>query len=368
MEGLLSAATITAYQRVLDENSNRAQAINDRQQREREAALALPETPGVGGPTMPNDPGAIAGRRCLELGGGKAECLGKGLTTGLLDLAGFGGGGPFGELLKGESHPGVRIGGTFTAPAGLTLAFITENASLSKCGKLVTSARAYSVTRRGNQFQVEIDNKPTPLVVLLGPNGTFTGPDAFAVTGDVIVGYNRYWVETRRADGSIVVGSGHEEQTPIYEPRTERCSFASLRATAPVQEEGTIIGSLAEAVGPGTAPSATSQAPAGPRMGGTYAASNGLKVEFRATAAVLDCGKAHVKKPYDVQNLADRVVVTVRNDNAPVTLTLRPDGTLAGSGSVDVLGRLATGITDSGVTFAPHQERCALGTLTLRYQ
>jgi len=48
--------------------------------------------------------------------------------------------------------------------------------------------------------------------------------------------------------------------------------------------QSTIIGSLAAAVGAGAAQSATSQAPAGPRMGGTYAGSNGFKVEFRATA------------------------------------------------------------------------------------
>ena len=34
-------------------------------------------------------------------------------------------------------------------------------------------------------------------------------------------------------------------------------------------------------------------------MGGTYA-GGGLKVEFRSTAAVLDCGNAHVMRPYGV--------------------------------------------------------------------
>ena len=70
-------------------------------------------------------------------------------------------------------------------------------------------------------------------------------------------------------------------------------------------------------------------------------------------------------RPYGVQTLADRVVITVRNGNVPLTLTLGADGALAGSGSVDVAGRLVTDVKDSKVTFAPHQERCALGTLTL---
>jgi hypothetical protein len=371
MTGLLSAATIADYRRVSGDSSERAQARLDQQQRETAAALALPDTPvaGGGGPTMPNDPGAIAGRRCLELGGEKAECLGKGFTTGLLDLAGFGAGSPLADLMKGESRPGLRIGGTFATAGGVTLTFDSVNVNISACGKLESATRPYTVTKRGNQLQVEISNEPKALVVMLGPNNVFTGPAGFPITGQVITGYRSVYVEQRRViDNLPVPGSGHYVQEPIYETKTLSCGFASLRATAPAQEEGTIIGSLAGAMGGGAARSATSQAPAGPRMGGTYAASNGLKVEFRATAAILDCGKAHVKKPYDVQNLADRVVVTVRNDNAPVTLTLQPDTTLAGSGSVDVLGRLATGVTDSGVTFVPHQERCAVSTLTAQAQ
>src|SRR5678816_3356801 len=88
-------------------------------------------------------------------------------------------------------------------------------------------------------------------------------------------------------------------------------------------------------------------------MGGTYA-GGGLQVEFRSTSAVLDCGAAHVMRPYEVQNAVDRVVIIVRNGGVPLNLTLRPDGELVGSGTVDVAGRLVTGTTDSAVTFAPH--------------
>jgi hypothetical protein len=293
--------------------------------------------------------------------------MGKGLQTGLIDFVGFGGN-PLAEAyLNGENPAGVRIGGTFTGPAGLTLTFDSVNVNLSSCGKLEPANRPYTVTKRGNQLEVEIANEPKPLVVLLGPNNAFTGPATFPITGQVITGYRSVYVEQRRViDNLPVPGSGHYEQVPIYEPRTLNCGFASLRATAPAREESTIIGSLAVAVGAGAAPSPTSQAPAGPRMGGTYGGSNGLKVEFRATAAILDCGNAHVKRPYDVQTLADRVVVTVRNGNVPMTLTLGQDGSLSGSGAVDVAGRLVTGVNGSDVTFTPHQERCPVGTLTAR--
>jgi hypothetical protein len=57
-------------------------------------------------------------------------------------------------------------------------------------------------------------------------------------------------------------------------------------------------------------------------MGGTYAGAGGFKVEFRSTAAILDCGQAHVMTPYDVQNTVDRLVVTVGNGKVPVALAV----------------------------------------------
>jgi hypothetical protein len=39
---------------------------------------------------------------------------------------------------------------------------------------------------------------------------------------------------------------------------------------------------------------------------------------------------------------------------------------LAGSGTVDVTGRLVTGVNGADVTFAPRTERCTVGTLTAR--
>ena len=371
MMGLLSAATLAEYRRVDRVASERAQARIDQQKRENERAEALPATPVAGGAReMYNDPGTVAMRRCLELGGATAECLGSGLKTGFLDLVG----GAPAELLRLADSvgraAGVRIGGTFAAAGGVKMEFTEGTVSISSCGKLERASRSYTVTKRGNQLQVEIANEPKPLVIMLGPNNVFTGPAAFPFTGEIITGYESRYVEDRRvSDNSVVVGSGRFERVPIYETRTLNCGFASLRATAPAYPEGSVIGSLVGALNgqpdPAAQFSGTTEAPAGPRMGGTYA-GGGLKVEFRSTAAVLDCGNAHVMRPYGVQNLADRVVITVRNGNAPMTLTLGQDGSLSGSGTVDVAGRLVTGVNGSNVTFAPHQERCTVGTLTAR--
>jgi len=365
MYALLSPATMAEFRRVDVAASAQAQARLDQQLRDNEPARNAPPAAGAGGGLAGvNSPGGAAIRRCLELGGGNGECLGQGFTTDLLGLAGLD---KLSALTQPVNPPGVRIGGTFATAAGLTVEFANENATLSHCGKLESDNREYSVTRRGNQLQVEIQNQPAPLVVLLAPNGTFTGPATFDVTGNVIVGYRRYWVEQRAADGSVVVGSGHEEREPIYESRIERCGFVSLRPTAPARAEASLVGVVAGALGgpsnPAAQRSGTAEAPAGPRMGGKYVGPGGLQVEFHATAAVLDCGEAHVMRSYSVENLADRVVVTVRNGSVPLTLMLQPNGTLSGSGIVEVAGRLVTGTNGTGATFTPRTTRCEVGVL-----
>src|SRR5262249_43468619 len=146
-------------------------------------------------------------------------------------------------------------------------------------------SRSYSVTKRGNLLQVEIENKPKLLVVAMGQDGTFTGPATSDISGHIIVGYHSVWVEQRRvSDNSVVVGSGHEERTPIYADKTERCGFASLRATARVEAPVSVLGAIGTLVGaqadPASARAGTEKAPAGPRISGTYA-GGGLKLEFQ---------------------------------------------------------------------------------------
>jgi hypothetical protein len=92
----------------------------------------------------------------------------------------------------------MAIGGTFKTAAGLGLDFDNESANIGACGQLQGPAHGYSVTRGGEELQVEIMTDPKPLVVMLGTDGRFSGPAAFDLSGDVIVGYNTYWVECER--------------------------------------------------------------------------------------------------------------------------------------------------------------------------
>ena len=366
MFGLLSPATLAEFGKIDAAASAQAQARIDQQRRENEQArAAVSQSPTAGGRALANDPGAVAMRRCLELGGSELECLGKGLTTGFTkSILGVD------SIIPQSTTRGVRIGGTFKTASGLALDFDNENANINACGKLQGPAHEYSVTRRGDQLQVEIMTEPKPLVVVLGLDGRFTGPAAFDVSGDVIVGYNTYWVESRTSDNVVVPGSGHQERVPVWDRKIERCGFSVLRPTGPAKAEVSLVRELETATaalagqGAPTQKSETAEAPAGPRFAGTYVGAGGLRFEFHATAVIVDCADAHAVMPYAVQNFADRLVITVRSGSAPASLGLQADGTLRGSGSIDVTGRVVTGTNANGATFAPRTARCAITQLT----
>jgi hypothetical protein len=97
-------------------------------------------------------------------------------------------------------------------------------------------------------------------------------------------------------------------------------------------------------------------------MAGTFA-GNGLRLEFHPTAVVIDCGEAHVLRPYTVETLADRMRVTLRNGDVPVAVSLQGDGALVGAGTIDVAGRVVTGLDAGNPVFAPRSARCPVGSL-----
>ena len=98
-------------------------------------------------------------------------------------------------------------------------------------------------------------------------------------------------------------------------------------------------------------------------MNGHYMSQGGLALEFAADGVVLDCGAAHVRQPYIVVNAPNQLLVTVNNGASPFTLAVQPNGTLAGSGSADVVGRVVTGSTQNEIAYAAKTGRCAIGTV-----
>jgi hypothetical protein len=101
-------------------------------------------------------------------------------------------------------------------------------------------------------------------------------------------------------------------------------------------------------------------------MHGIYAAKGGLSIEFRDDTATVECGEAHVAEAYTVQFAGGQTRITLQNAGGPFTIQLQPNGTLAGSGTVNVAGRVVTGSRGNDITYAPRNASCAIGTLAAR--
>lgn len=308
---------------------------------------------------LSDDPTAVTARRCLELGGTTAGCLGKGLTEGMLDLAGFGA--DTRESLFGPGSAGVILRGLYKNPSTVTTLNFGEGAvSLDGCGKLASDSRAYSIEKRSGSVRITILNEPNPIVLTMRADGGLTGPGLIDVKGHIIVGY----FTTTHYENNIPTGT---TSTPDYRPAMGRCvigSFAKppdpkpVPASAQAADDSNVLGALT-----GVLTTITPDAgEVGLRMTGKYGGGQ-LLLDFTGNSLVLDCGEAHVRQPYTVENTANALLVHVKNGGGPFTLALQPDNSLRGTGSTTVNGRLVTGGSRDNVTFAPHSETCDLGTL-----
>ncbi len=324
---------------------------------------------------LSNDPTAVATRRCLELGGSNAGCMGKGLTSGLMDLIGFGAKAQ--EEFIGSGRAGVVLSGVYKNPAVVTrLGFGENGVFINSCGKLVDDQHSYTIDKRPGSTRVTIDNTPSPIVLTMRPNGELIGPGLVDVKGLIITGYhtvtttqmiNGFRAAPDQCNGPCQTVS----QVPDYSPAVARCAIGSLamppapkRAPAgakPADNSGmtSMITGLADMMAPGGG------APLGDgvglRMTGKYSDGR-LLLDFGGNSLVIDCGQAHVRQPYTVDNTPDALLVHVQNSGGPFTLALQPDNSLRGAGSTTVHGRLVTGMNGDDIAFAQHSETCDVGT------
>lgn len=348
---VFSPAMRAEYQRVDAANQAHFRSRAEAQKRESESQTAQAAAGQGQSPVVRNDPGTLAARRCVELGGNALLCAGKGLYTGLFDI-----GGVNLEALKPPERTGLVMSGTYLMPRGVSVAFDATFANLGGCGKLVLVGHKYTMEKKGIRFLVHVESEPRSFVLVLGPDGKMAGPGPIDIKGSVIVGYRTYRVAERNtSDNSIIPGTEHDVQEPITAPKTERCTIGVL---APRTENSKPMGGLLGAVLDNLTSKQT-----GPRMNGQYSSSGGLKIEFDPESAVLDCGEAHVRDSYTVENTPNELLVKIQNLPAPLNLLLQPNGTLAGSGAVEVAGRVVTGGRGDDILFAPRRARCVVGTL-----
>jgi hypothetical protein len=305
------------------------------------------------------DPGTLAARRCVELGGSMTQCMGTALSTGMQSMLGVN--------LSAMTNPGISgrliMFGAYNAVSGLHFTFSDSSVDIGGCGLMVQGGHNYAIQPSGSQYQIKIDNQPQPLVVTLEADGKIAAPAVQQITGQKIVGY---FVETNRKTGAST-------RTPQYGPDMETCKLGTLApgpATAP--DQGMIadlsgalsmMGSLFGGDSDSSTPKQLLLDP-GPRMAGTYTSAGGLKIQFQDAGAVIDCAQAHVSVPYDVSNQAGAATIAVKNGSTPFSLTLQSSGTLTGSGTATINGKLMTALDgDGNPILTPTSATCAMGTL-----
>jgi hypothetical protein len=205
------------------------------------------------------------------------------------------------------------------------------------------------------------------------PDGGFTGPGLISVTGKVIVGHNTT-TKTQMVDGRAAMFDEcngpcqTSSSVPIYAPKTERCSVGSLsvppkRKPEPAQPAGGnsgggLLGMITETFNTGEM---NINAEDGFRMVGKYSGGR-LLLDFTTTSVILDCGQAHIRSTYTVENAPNTFIVHIDNPAGPIALAVQPDNTLRGSGSTTINGRLVTGMQGDQVTFTPTRGSCELST------
>src|SRR5437763_9135823 len=274
---------------------------------------------------LSNDPTAVATRRCLELGGSSVGCVGKGFKSGLMDLIGFGAEAQ--EEFTGPGKAGVVLSGVYKNPATVTtLGFGESSVTIGGCGKLVDDSHNYTIDKRPGSVRVTVDNEPNPIVLTMRPHGGLTGPGLIDVKGHLIVGYHTetstLMINGVRAMPDQCNGPCQTStRVPDYAPAMGRCTIGSLAMppspkpapadAQPAKDSGltSLVAGLAEMLSPG---GGAANGEVGLRMTGKYSDGR-LLLDFTGNSLVVDCGQAHVRAPYTVENSPNTFLIHVQN-------------------------------------------------------
>ena len=353
---------------------------NDAVAKQKEAA----SNPGGADDHYAKDAGSVAARHCLESGRSEMECLGVAMKGGMNELMG----GDMQEAIVGKIPAGLRLTGVYYGN-GLALNF-RQDFVYVKCGSLDPEPRKYTVDRSGTQISVNIPIASPPLILSYNPDGSLAGQGrTIAVAGEVTVGSasTTYETETHTTTTQRQIDPGERWQygsdqvhqnggqfsvdqqttsttsTPTFHraptvPKTERCTVGTLTAGGESIKTSAI---LTQFLGSKASKSANS-AP-GLRLNGRYEVPGGLKIEFRDDSATLECGESFNSEAYEILRENGQMLVKFQNSTGPLSLVLQPNGTLSGSGSVEVAGRKAIQAAGGGVDYLPRSARCELGTM-----
>jgi hypothetical protein len=382
--------------------------------------LKLMDTPpaSAAGPTSVSRDKARL-QRCLSAGRTEGQCAGNAFGNFFADAINLAG------SLIGADKPetGLYFAGRYEGK-GWRIDF-TPGIAEMYCSDLVTSGHPYKIEFQGTKVALHVQNDPQSLVFALRDGRLYGPSQAVQVAGRIVVGTTAgsggsYAASTSgssmpttttqttttdmsplQADAYVRSGgSGSVQQsgasytvtetttsteyhstpapTPTYNsgpqvitaPRTRSCP-APVLANTPVheaQDMGSALTSIAGIFGGSDdAPAKKSPpalAPAGLRMTGEFEVPGGADIDFRDNRAIVACGLIAAEYPYTVDLSGDHPVLHLAGQGKqPIDLTFGEKNTFAGSGEIQVTGRVPMGQNNDGdVVYAQRTAKCSLGT------
>ncbi len=391
LKKLLPTCTQPSAQQIANQAAfeKKQQALIDAQTPKYNSAPPSSAVPAQSGGTSygelppPKDPQERAMRRCVSSGRLPSTCTGNsllGMFSGMISstLSGLTGA----NAADAGPKAGPEMAGVFQGAGNWRLDFIDDGV-LVNCAHLSPNQESYSLSLANNRATLTIKTTPRPLVLNVNMNGTITGPPGpVTIDGVVASGYDSglhdaygnqmTQSQAQYSNRQVFDSGGH----PVSNPSAVagHATFTGSRATCPainLTSKGAGVGVqtmetnlLKSAFGGDTGPAT----PPGIRMHGIFAApATGFSVEFFPESAILGCGPDAARAyPYTVIADGTKSVVTIAASDHPLTLAIRPDGSLdPGAGPYQVHGRVITGQdANDDFTFAPMERTCNLAALT----
>ena len=293
-------------------------------------------------------------KECRESGRDETECFGEsmaghfaGMIGTILPEAG--------AALAEANAPGLYMTGRYKGAGKFTAAFSKDNVAIA-CNDLEAEAHTYTVKMNGNQALMSVSAKPQPFTLATTADGRLSGPEDITLAGNVIVGYSEVWqTETNPNAADYNIPRSHS--VPVTEARTEKCHIGSLTGSSG-------SGDLAAGLSMGVASGLNGKPiPPGLRVNGQYSGAGSVGIMFHADSAIVRCGTVSVAYDYVVEPSPNQLTVRLRDGARWFDLAYRPDGTLAGSGAMQLNGRRAQSDNFGSQQYTPVSASCAVGVL-----
>ncbi len=99
-------------------------------------------------------------------------------------------------------------------------------------------------------------------------------------------------------------------------------------------------------------------------MTGEFEVPGGADIDFRDNSAIVACGLIAAEYPYSVDLSGEHPVLRLAGQGKqPIDLTFGEKNTFAGSGEIQITGRMPMGQNQNGdVAYAQRTVKCSLGT------